>query len=997
MGSEGDRVTRRDALKLTTTCLGTLAGVGSASAQTLPPLDASYFIVTEDGDLRFALVFQNEVDSSGLTGDELLSVSGESGPVELTDTERIGWGESMVTSSSLSNASSRYDFPERTEQALSEGDDTTFNTSKDDAKRAPELVKRPEDVVTGRVADAVSVPEVGDTGRNGTVPNIDLPEVRYVGGPTSDVIDVQQKKHVQILDGFIYHLPVTGGISGAIGAFSTVAHQFSRPDVLDCTGAVLVPPISHRTNFALTGLRSSVGARGRPYLAVASWAEENSIESYNSAVWDWAEQNVVKTLRFLGGPPGDFLSANGLLFAATIAIPIGAPILTVAARSASGVARSLRLVDQFSEATDGVADAKGVAEFYQGLEFDETEPIAASQADRLSEAFRDEGDGIPARDVSAVCTFTSTDAVQSLAAADDDELSDVVESFRRLLSRQEAEIRTHRQVVGDVIDVTRDSEIRTTAQRTEDMLGEMLSSIETERELLREFRRDARVSEFDVSVEATPETVDTGEPAAIAVRTGDDGFSNSPLTLDRTTWRITQTDVDPGTDPVVTEFDGALEEEYVFQEPGRYTVTAEVYLANYDAPFQATTEVEVVREVTANIGVQDVIPAGRGIELDGSNSFARTDTSIVAYDWTIAVESAYQDAVQTFRQNRNQDPTLERLRGELPNADTARGDVVEYPFDEGEYRIVLDVRDDEGNTDRTSVKRVAGDAVRPAIQIETGTPYRQDEPLEVSAAVTRPRGQAITAYEWTLSPVFNFDAEAAVSASGESATFAFDTSGEHYLQLAVTDEDGVVTTDRRAIQVVSPAPGEDDGEDAPDPDVRIDGDPPGETDPFWIGEPIRFELEYEPAGTVVTNVTWEFREPDFGGDVVREASGEAVTVEFAQSDAYQATVTVELASGETVGRTRDGGTDFDVHAVRLDDATDPDGDGLKEDVNGNGRVDFGDVVTFQRAVESPKNPVLIDSDTRDAFSFADGDLITGDDVDALAALVSERIGGDSNA
>lgn len=1008
MGSEGAQVTRREALILSTGCLGTLAGVGTASAATLPPLEASYFAVTPDGDLRFALVYENEVDPLDLIGTDLLSVSGDTGLIELTAADRIGWGESMVTSNSLSTASSRYDLPESTEETLAEGENTTFDTSSERAKQAPELVKRPEDVVTGRITDAVSIPDVGDRTRNNTIPNIDLPEVDYVGGPTSDRIDLQEKKHVQLPDGFIYHLPVTNAVSGALGDFSPVAAEFLRPDVLDCTGTVLVPPISHRTNFALTGLRSSVGARGRPYLAIASWAEENSIEEYNSAVWEWAEQNVVRTLRFLGGPPGDFLSTSGLLFAATIAIPIGAPILTAAARSTAGVARSLRLVDQFSEATDGIADAKGIAEFYDGLEFDENEPVSAAQADRLSEAFRDEGPGIPAEDVSTVCTFTSTVAVQSLAAADDEELPDVVASVQRLLDRQEEEISNHRAVVDDVVDVTT-GDVFETARQTRSMLDEMLSSIESERELLRRFRRDARVSSLDLSVDVTPETPDLGEQSELTVRTGDSGLSNSLPTVDRVTWRIVRTDLDSGIDedPVVAKFDGALEDEYTFYERARYSVTAEVFLENYDAPLRASTEVEAIREVTARFGIRlptdssvefdadTPIPTDQSVDLDGSTSVSRTDTSIVSYDWTIATETAYQDAVQTFRQNRNANPTLDELHEELPNADTAIGEVADYRFDEGEYRIILNVRDDDGNTDRASVKRVAGDAVRADIAVDTETPYRQDEPLEVSADLTRPRGQAITDYEWTLSPVYNFDAEEARTASGESATFAFEQSGEHWIQLRVTDEDGVVTTDRVAIPVSTPAPG--DGEQAPDPDVRIDGDPPGETDPFWIGESIRFELEYEPAGTVVTDVTWEFREPGFDGNVVREASGEAVTVEFSQSDAYQANVTVELASGETVGRTRDGGTDFDVYAVRLDDATDIDGDGLKEDVNGNGRVDFGDVVTFQRAVESPKNPALIDSDTRDAFSFSGNDLIGEADVDALEALVRERIRGDGDA
>ena len=1008
MGAEGDWITRRDALQISTACLGTLVGTGAASATSLPPLESSYFVLTADGNLRFALVYESEPDLSGVTGDELVSVVGDSGQIELTGADRIGWGESMVTDDGVSTASDRYEFADSTERTLSEGKDTTFNTSADDAKQVPELVERPDTVVTGRINDVVSVPDFG--GQRDTIENIELPEVTYVGGRTSDIVAFQKKKHVQLPDGFTYHLPVTDGISGAIGAFSTVASRFPRPPVLDTSRRVLVPPLSHRTNFALTGLRSLAGARGRPYLAIASWAEQNSIESYNQSVWDWAEQNVIKTLQFLGGPPNKFVSPNGFLFVATIAVPIGAPILTAAARSAQGVARSLRLVDQFSEAADGIADSKDIAEFYEGLAFDENDPVSAVQADRLSEAFREEGSGIPARDVSAVCTFTSTDAVQALAAADDSELPAVVAHTRRLLDRQAEEIDRHRTVVDDVVDVVSDSQIFKTARQTRAMLDEMLSSIESERRLLEQFQRDTVWSALGLTVDVEPTTPGTGTETTFTVRTDDGGtLSASGRSVDRTEWRILRTDSSADIDglggratdgsgdgQVLASFDGSVEATYSFDDPGRFLIEAEVYLRNQETPLRASTELEVVREVTANIDVQQAIPTDRDVELNGRSSIARTDTSITTYDWTIATERAYQDATRTFRRNDNPDPTLARLRETLPDADTASGPVAEYPFDEGEYRIVLDVTDSEGNRARSSVTRVAGDAVRASIDVDTERPLRSDEPLQVSADVTRPRDQRIAEYEWTLSPVFNFEAEEATTATGTPTTFQFDQSGEHYLQLRVTDGNGVTTTDRRSLAVVTPVP--DDGQsETPDPDVRIAGDPPGETDPFWIGDSVRFDLEYEPAGTTITSVDWSFREVGFGGEVLREASGEAVSVRFSQSAAYQVTVSIDLANGDTVTRTREGGSDFSVYEVRLADATDLDGDGLKEDVNGNGRVDFGDVVTFARAVESPKNPVLISSSTRDAFSFAGNDLITDADVDALDTMVQERIGSDDDA
>jgi hypothetical protein len=105
---------------------------------------------------------------------------------------------------------------------------------------------------------------------------------------------------------------------------------------------------------------------------------------------------------------------------------------------------------------------------------------------------------------------------------------------------------------------------------------------------------------------------------------------------------------------------------------------------------------------------------------------------------------------------------------------------------------------------------------------------------------------------------------------------------------------------------------------------------------------------------------------------------------------------VETADGSVFGVETSLGSDFDVYAVDLTRATDLDGDGLREDINGNGEVDFGDVVAFQRAVDDPKNPTLIPSETRGEFAFAGGGgtkLIQQEDVEALYQIVVDRVEG----
>lgn len=1005
MGGEGLRFTRRTTLALSSIGMGVFAGAGRGRAFDLPALEETYVRVDGEGSMRFILVFENEIDPDAVRGPELLSVDGDHGGIEISGERSIGWDSPVRTSRSVDEYADELELDRETTEALRENADGVFD---DPEPRALSVVEeRPEDIVSGHIVDAVNLPDFSATDDAGRPPAIRLPEVRYVGGPIGGA-RAAERKHLQLPDGFRYDLPLPG-IGGNEEWGPLRDDKLDFPDVsgLDVAADTVVPALSHRTNFALSGIQTHAGNRSRAYRGIASWAEQQSIEEYTSAVWDWARTTVEETLGLIAGPPSD-LRSMGVFLVASWAMPVAAPAAIGFFRGGAAAVRAARLGGELGDVVETANDAEQTATLYADLQFDEEPPIDAVEAAVLAEPFNTSSEtSASAANVAVHTQFAAAEAVQALAAADESQLPGLVSEYRSLLERQQSEIGIHRARV-DGTD-PRDAAVTDVRDSIVELLDQLLTQVETELALLRRFERNYT----DVEIDVRPNPPGAGAEATLeAVSADGRPIRATDIAIDRTDWEIrripTSASEDSGSGLVGlrSELSGASTPDrvsgttsvaYTFDSPGRYAVSVEAYLSGHDTPLSRDTEVDVVRRVAANIDVPSGIPASGSVELDASSSYARTDTELVSYEWRVVPEGAFEEILRDLSAAAGPggDSLEEALREET---DVRSGETVEYNFtEETQYRIVLTVTDDEGNSATESVVRTVGNGMTPEIVVATERPRRVGEPIELTADVATPGGQTVESHEWVVSPRFNFDPEAAftTTAEGETVSVEFDRSGEHWISLLVTDTDGVEASSRRTVFLENAPP--DEGDDAgAEAEVRIDGDPPGETDAFWVGDPVRFELRYDPAGTTVTDVEWEFTDGRLDPTVVETASGNPVTVRFDESASYKARASVETADGSQFGVETSLGSDFDVYAVDLTRAGDLDGDGLREDINGNGGLDFGDVVAFQRAVDDPKNPTLIPSETRGAFAFAGGggaELVGQDDVEALYDVVVDRVRG----
>ena len=235
---------------------------------------------------------------------------------------------------------------------------------------------------------------------------------------------------------------------------------------------------------------------------------------------------------------------------------------------------------------------------------------------------------------------------------------------------------------------------------------------------------------------------------------------------------------------------------------------------------------------------------------------------------------------------------------------------------------------------------------------------------------------SVASYEWDFGD--------GSSATGASPSHTYDSPGDYTVSVTVTDDDGATAT---ATQTVSVSAASDDSDDGTPASTEVGLSP--ESDLVAVGESAAYDIVVSDAdgGVGVYSMTVAVDDPGVASitnvtlagvsdevtDVQIAEDGSSATVEAVLVDTDDegavtiGTVAVESAAEGTATLSLDvselgdeSGTPYDVTAtsgatleastlvVGASDAPaqDPDGDGVYEDVNGDGSVDVLDVQTL---------------------------------------------------
>lgn len=366
---------------------------------------------------------------------------------------------------------------------------------------------------------------------------------------------------------------------------------------------------------------------------------------------------------------------------------------------------------------------------------------------------------------------------------------------------------------------------------------------------------------------------------------------------------------------------------------------------------------------------------GEAITFDGSGS-SDADGSIGVYDW------------------------------DFGDGTSASGQSVQHSYaDAGSYTVTLTVTDDGGATASATasatVEAEAPENEGPTASISVSpSPATAGEAVTFDASGSSDADGSISSYDWSFGD--------GTSASGESVQHTYEGAGTYDATLTVTDDDGAtgtatasVTVEERATATVAVGSSSVRVDETTTVPVSLSAVPNGLSG---------FRVTVSVADASVASIASGGTSVDgtFGLTTVNVAAdGSSVVLEGVDNDDTVASgagsvglATVQLQGveagetalsvsvqqvdddgGSSVPASTSGGTltvqdGLGVPAVgdSANPPTDPDGDGLAEDVNGNGGTDFDDVVTLFENMEGDAvqgNAEVFDFNGNDQLDFQD--------------------------
>ncbi|WP_440006079.1 PKD domain-containing protein [Halomicrococcus sp. SG-WS-1] len=403
--------------------------------------------------------------------------------------------------------------------------------------------------------------------------------------------------------------------------------------------------------------------------------------------------------------------------------------------------------------------------------------------------------------------------------------------------------------------------------------------------------------------------------------------------------------------------------------PGDYTVTAEgsgIDPGNVDDPDDDTRLVDsaqttiTVEDPTANTpptadaGDDQTVDEGTSVQLDASGS-SDPDGDALSYSWTQTAGPAV-----SLSDTSSATPTFT-----APDVDAETTLTFEVEVSDGNGGTATD-------TVSVTVEPVAPPNQSPTAAFSGPSNAQTGEQVTFDASASTDPDGSIASYEWDFGD--------GTTATGESVVHTFDSAGEYEVTLTVTDDDGATTTTTKTVTVEESQP-------TPGPSTAVSLAP--SEDLVGVDQNSSFDLMVESAdgGVGTYSITVELSNPsvatiedvqlnganDAFTDVQIADDGSSVTIEAVAVDTNDTgsvslgTITVQgtaegesdlsltvnslgTESGEKYAVTEVTGASITVSELVVGDSQNPaqdlDGDGVYEDVNGDGTVDVADVQTL---------------------------------------------------
>ena len=274
----------------------------------------------------------------------------------------------------------------------------------------------------------------------------------------------------------------------------------------------------------------------------------------------------------------------------------------------------------------------------------------------------------------------------------------------------------------------------------------------------------------DTIVKDVPVSSDTESPTA--------EFDYSPQ--DPTSGEIVTFDASASTaETSITSYDWDVTGNGNYNEQGE-TITASFETGETEVTLRVRDENDRTDTVNKTISIDS-----SGSQLTATFDFAPespTAGEAVSFD---ASASADDGTVDSYEWDFDDDGTTEETGSQL-----------EYTFDtSGEYPVTLRVSNEAGKSTKTQTVSVSRDNVPPTAAF-TYTPERPTtaDKIEFDASSSSD-DEGITAYEW------DFTNDGVTDATGQTATYSFETAVEHEVTLRVTDGDDVTRSTSQTVTV----------------------------------------------------------------------------------------------------------------------------------------------------------------------------------------------------
>lgn len=972
-------------------------------------LRRAWFKMRQNGDIDFILDFNGQAPTD-VTG----AVSSSAGRVIGQSLSGIGWTDSYTQD--------EIDLNEELEGNL---DETLSQYDPgDNAYSVLDSIPDESHAVQGRIAGAVDLPNNdGYENEAFTRRIIEVPAISYNGSVNPVSEDVYSQ--IQLINGYVYgfrrdrpdaEIIEPDGYRGQWRRFWSESPSAAVGNPNPGAGE-LIPSFQHRPHPALPMLKSSAGVRSTGFTSLGNWAaSRETIIEHAHNVADLAAEEIAAAMSAIAPIPTELLDLRswGKYFKRSLAAPLSGAVIGKV--SGSGPGSVSRWYNYGSELATGIEMLGLARDAQNGLannrdelrdEYESATDFGNVFLDFYARRMKESTTSSPATSELvglADLQRAQIDALATIPASEKDRLQAAFTTLRELMNAQQGAASQLEAHLDGVAGAPSPAD-RQKARNFRSYIGGMSAVVGKELDILTKMGTDMTQIDLLYPTEALTGqefTIRAVDPTAV-----DDSIDRSD---------VSAVDADePWTPEGNLEYEWILEDEFGNELEVDTDSGSSVHEIRHEPAERGELSVKLrVRRDLGNVSDTLTVEGDEPIVVDGVVARARlpkdgfTPGSTKTLDPRL-VEPGDPEAVKRYvweiypnvnatsieeLAERDVEPA-ERLEGTDPTEITE--DVDTYTFEEeGRYTVLLRVTGEMGSESATVGQVVAGDPILPEISVDYDPPLRTTDTVTLDGTDSRPGGNSeIIEYRWEIREQDFSPVEQRSGPELTSLEYSFPRAGTYRVKLELTVETAAgeeltaakvrelsvtqTPEQRFRLGMFRQRPQQD--RVYADQQVIVQAAPPSDLMPAEETPPEDWEWQLSGSGEaeiVKTTVETLYHLDGFPNPTVPTAY-----IEFGDPGRYTAEAIIRYEGKEGSGRLT---LEVDPSADRFTEPQDLNGDGLYRDLNGNGEVDFDDVVTLRERLDV--GPRAVD----DRFNFAQdpGGDVGEQDIEALLEYIVEE-------